>query len=172
MTTHEAWTTMFDTYGSEIRPFVKISAWIKSQEWSGMFIYEGACILTVCKKQRPGTDMWDIAVHHILSHHTKQGFATRAILSLAIEANHVGWGVHIAYAITEGSQALCRRLIRDYGFSNTPTNVDAVHLLFDEYMDRTMCYSPLDIDKYLRRYYESLGAHCQSPKRKRRRVHY
>ena len=168
--THQAWATMFSTYGAEIRPFARFSTWLHSLDWAGMFIYKNACILTVCKKRRSGTDIWDIAVHHILSHHVKQGFATRAILSLAIEAAHMGWGVHIEYALTEGSQALCKCLIRDYGFSNTPTNVDAVHLLLDEYLDKTMCYSPLNMDKYLRRYYMKIGVRMGPPERKRRRI--
>ena len=167
----EKWDSMFTHYGADIRPFVEVSKWLYSSDMAAIFIYERSCILSVRKEQR-FANVWDITVQHIISKTPRQNAGTRAILKLTLVASQHNYGVRIAYAISPGAQGLCRRLIRSYGFSNTKNNVDELFLLFDKYLNPYTVYSPRDIKKYERTYYEMIGVRTSSPRRKRRKISY
>ena len=162
---------MFTDYGADIQPFVRVQPWLQSGDMAAIFIYERSCILSVRKEQR-FAGVWDIIVQYIISRHQRQNAATRAILKLTLEASRSAFGVRIPYAVSPGAQALCKRLIRCYGFTNTPDETDEIYLLFNEYLDPYTVYSPRNILPYERRYYEMIGVTTRSPRRKRRRISY
>jgi hypothetical protein len=167
----DKWNAMFRQYGADIRPFVEVSSYIQSPDAAAIFIYKRECILSVRKEHRMN-GLWDITVQNILSKHERKGSATRAILKLTLIASRLHVGVCISHAYSLGGQALCKRLIRNYGFSNTKDNTDEISLLFGEYLDPYTVYSPRNVKDYETRYYDTLGVSTKSPRRKRRKISY
>ena len=164
----QLWQATMDEFGDAMYSFEQIPNWLRSAAWSGVFIYKNACILFLFKRLQARRD---IVVHNIISREYGKGYATAAILRLTIEASYVNGTVCIENIMNPASQALATRLIRDYGFTNTPNNSDELKLLMGEYLNTSNVYSPLRIGKYIRRYHDYLYT-GEEPPLKRLRTRY
>lgn len=162
----QLWQATVDEYEGRIHGFDQIPKWLTTDgHWAAVFNYNNTCLLFLVK--RPGKRR-DVVVHNILSRQQAQGYATAAILRLTIEASYAGYTICIENLMNPASYALARRLIRDYGFTNTPNNNDAFLLLMDMYLDTSRVYSPLELDKYLKRYYDYLYTGEEPPLKRMR----